>query len=216
MKVFKDRIESAQILAQRLADYRGKNPLVLGIPRGAVPMAKVIADELQGELDVVLVRKLGAPFNPELAIGSVSENGDVYLGDYAREFGLERAYIDQEVERQMGVIRRRRAMYAPQRSPADPTGRLVIVVDNGVATGSTMIAALRATRARRPDKLIAAMAVAPPDTVARIRAEADDVVCLETPEFFYAVSQFFEDFSEVRDEDVTAILKKQASMNPAR
>ncbi len=205
--LFKNREHAARLLAQRLISYRGKNPLVLGIPRGAAPMAKIIADCLQGELDVVLVRKLGAPDQPELAIGAVDETGRVYLSDYVSEMGVSEDYIKDETEKQLATLRRRRAMYTPLRPPLDPSGRIVIVVDNGIATGATMIAALRATRAKKPRKLIGAVAVAPPATVARLGKEADSIVCLKAPADFYAVGQFFEDFSQVTDDDVVRILQ---------
>lgn len=204
--LFKDREHAAGLLAQRLISYRGKNPLVLGIPRGAMPMASIIAEELGGELDVVLVRKIGAPEQPELAIGSVDEAGNVYLSDYVSELGVSKEYLKRETERQLAILRRRRAIYTPNRSPIDPAGRIAIVVDNGIATGATMIAALRAVRAKKPRKLIGAVAVAPPETVARLEQEVDDLVCLKVPPDFYAVGQFFEDFSQVTDEEVVALL----------
>jgi putative phosphoribosyl transferase len=208
---FFNREQAAHLLARRLASYRGQRPLVLGLPRGAVPMAKIIAEALDGELDVVLVHKLGAPGQPELAIGSVDEAGHLYLSDDVDSLGVSEAYIARETEAQLETLRKRRAMYTPIRAPIDPAGRIVIVVDNGIATGASMIAALRALRARGPAKLIAAAAVAPLSTVRRISAEADEVVCLEVPDHFYAVGQFFADFSQVSDAEVVAILRQSAS-----
>jgi predicted phosphoribosyltransferase len=203
---FVDRTEAARELATRLAAYRGKNPLVLAIPRGAVPMGRILADALAGELDVVLVRKLGAPGNPELAIGSVDETGHVYIANHAATLGIGERYIEQEKQDQLATLRRRRAEYTPVRAPIDPAGRTVIVVDDGIATGSTMIAALRAVRAKKPARLIAAMAVAPPETLERLRGEADEVVCLAAPDHFYAVGQFFRSFPQVSDDEVMALL----------
>lgn len=211
---FHSREHAARLLVEKLTAYRGQNPLVLGIPRGAVPMAKIIADALGGDLDVVLVHKLGAPGNPELAIGSVDETGRVYLNEHVWELGIKDGYIEKEKQAQLKTLHKRRAQYTPVRPPLNPTGRIVIVVDNGIATGASMIAALRAVRAKQPAKLIAAVAVAPPETVERIRAEADEVVCLYAPEYFYAVGQFFEDFSQVSDEQAIAILR-QSSTKPA-
>jgi predicted phosphoribosyltransferase len=208
---FASRFEAAQLLAKRLEHYRGQNPLVLGIPRGAVPMAQVIAESLKGELDVVLVHKLGAPYQEEFAIGSVSERGDVHLSPEVELYGIEKSHIDREVTRQLDVLHRRRAAYTPVRPPISPAGRIVIVVDDGVATGWTMIAALRSVRSQRPAKLIAAMAVAPGRAVATMKQEADEVVCLATPASFYAVGQFFADFRQVTDEEVAEILARAPS-----
>jgi predicted phosphoribosyltransferase len=205
---FRDRIEAAELLAKRLAQYRGRNPLVLAIPRGAVPMARVIARSLQGDLDVVLVHKIGAPFQEEFAVGSVSERGDVHLSQEFEMYGIEKSYIDREVARQLEVLRRRRAAYTPLRPPISPASRIVIVVDDGIATGWTMVAALRAIRQQKPEMLIAAVGIAPRSAVDKMRAEADEVVCLETPADFYAVGQFFADFGQVTDEEVTEILRE--------
>jgi len=205
--LFKNREHAARLLAQRLIAYKGRNPLVLGIPRGAVPMAKIIAEALAGELDVALVHKLGAPGQPELAIGAVDETGHVYLSDSVSELDIDPDYIKIETENQLETLRRRRAMYTPLRRRVDPSGRIVIVVDNGIATGATMIAALRAVREKKPGKLIAAVAVAPPMTVSRLAKEADKIICLKIPADFYAVGRFFEDFSQVTDEDVIEILR---------
>ena len=223
--MFKNRAEAAHLLAQKLAKYQGQRPLVLAIPRGAVPMGRIIADCLGGELDVVLVRKLGAPGEPELAVGAVDETGAVTLNEYARGLGVSDAYVEAERQTQLAALRQRRdayveaarqtqlaalrqrrAGYTPLRPPIDPRGRAVIVVDNGIATGATMIAALRALHAKEPARLIAAAAVVPAETLRKIAAEADETVWLEAPIRFFAVGAFFEDFSQVSDEEVAAIL----------
>ncbi|MDH4283971.1 MAG: phosphoribosyltransferase family protein [Gallionellaceae bacterium] len=203
---FRDRDDAARKLAEKLEQYCGQSPLVLAIPRGAVPMARIIADVLGGEMDVVLVRKIRAPGNPELAIGSVDETGWTYLADYARHMADE-AYIEAEKNNQLQVMRVRRAQYTPVRLPHDPAGKVVIVVDDGLATGATMIAALHALRARNPKKLVCAVPVAPPDTLKKVESYADETVCLYAPEFFHAVGQFYMDFQQVSDREVIELLK---------
>lgn len=205
--MFYDRNEAALALTERLKDYKGKNPLILAIPRGAVPMAKVIADELGGTYDVVLVRKLRAPYQPELAIGSVDESGWTYIADFAASVGADAQYIASEKHVQLETIKKRRAQYTPVRPPVDPAGRIVIVIDDGLATGATMISALHGLRNRKPAKLICAAPVSPPDTLRKIAELADEVVCLETPRDFRAVGQFYEIFPQVEDEEVIEILR---------
>lgn len=204
--MFKDRSDAAEQLAERLRHLKGEHPLVLAIPRGAVPMAKHIAETLDGELDVVLVRKLGAPGNPEYAVGAVSEDGTVELSPHGQSICSE-DYIAHEVDAQLRTLKARRQAYTPVRPPIDPSGRVVIVVDDGSATGATMVAALQTLRRRAPQRLIAALGVAPPDALRRIEAEADAVYCLATPAAFYAVGQHFSDFRQVSDEEVIELLR---------
>jgi predicted phosphoribosyltransferase len=204
--VFENREDAAHLLAERLSAYHGKRPLVLAIPRGAVPMGRIVADALDGDLDVALVRKLRAPDNPELAIGSIDESGRVYLDPRLRDLWT-RDYLDGEERLQLETLRKRRQMYSKARPPADPAGRIVIVLDDGIATGSTMIAALRAVRARQPARLIAATAVAPPETLRRLAREADEIVCLEAPAMLWAIGSFFRDFTQVTDEEAVAALQ---------
>lgn len=212
---FENRAEAARRLVLRLARYSGQYPLVLAIPRGAVPMGRIVAEALGGQLDVVLVRKLRAPHNPELAIGSIDETGTVYLDPGTLGLWTDQ-YLEVEKKAQLETLRRRRAMYAAAGPPIDAAGRIVIVLDDGIATGSTMIAALRAVRTRGPARLIAATGVAPADTVWRMEREADEVVCVEAPEILFAIGHHFRDFSEVTDDEVLKTLLEARQPRVAR
>lgn len=209
--MFRDRLDAAGRLAEVLAPYKGQRPLVLAIPRGAVPMAQGIAQTLDGDFDVVLVRKLQAPDQPELAIGSVDESGWSYIAPFAADMGADERYIAEEKQRQMTTIRKRRAQYTPIRAHINPAGRIVIVIDDGLATGATMIAALHGLRQQNPARLICAVPVAPPDTLNKVQKLADEVVCLETPQWFQAVGQYYRDFAQVEDAEVIALLNASAA-----
>jgi predicted phosphoribosyltransferase len=208
---FADRQDAGRQLAKALETYKGQHPLILAIPRGAVPMGKTIADLLEGELDVVLVRKLTSPYSSEFALGAIDESGWAYIADYAAGAGGTPEYLEREKQRQMATLRERRTQYTPLHPPSDPAGRIVIIIDDGLATGSTMIAALHATRAKNPTKLVCAVPVSPPDTLEKIRPLCDELVCLYAPEDFRAVGQFYQDFNQVSDEEVIEILRSRAS-----
>jgi putative phosphoribosyl transferase len=206
---FSSRVDAARRLAKALARYRGRNPLVLAIPRGAVEMGRVVADELGGELDVLLVRKLRSPVNPELAVGSIDETGWAYIAPHASSAGADARYLQQEKQRQLETLRKRRALYTPQHPPIDAKGRIAIVLDDGLATGATMIAALHAARAKEPRWLVCAVPVAALDSLERVRPYTDEMVCLEAPYGFHAVGQFYGEFHQVEDEEVVALLSKR-------
>jgi putative phosphoribosyl transferase len=208
--IFDSRVDAARQLAKALGHYAERNPLVLAIPRGAVGMGRVLADELGGELDVVLVRKLRSPDSPEFAVGAIDESGWAYVADHAARAGADTAYLEHEKRVQLETLRKRRAQYTPARPPIDAKGRIVIVVDDGLATGATMMAALHAARAKQPERLVCAVPVAAPDSLERVRPYADEMVCLDAPEEFFAVAQFYRQFPQVEDEDVVALLAHDA------
>lgn len=203
---FANRDQAARALAAKLERFKGKRPLVLGIPRGSVPMAKTLADLLYGELDIVLVHKIGAPDNPEYAIGSVSEFGEIYRSQAIECYKGSSEMIDRIAQAEIANLRKRREAYSLVHPPISPTGRIVIIVDDGIATGSTALAAVRAIRSRSPARIIVAAPVASPRAVGAIEREADEVVAVRLPEDFYSISQFYDDFPQVSDEEVLGIL----------
>lgn len=202
---FNDRLDAARKLAEALSDCRGRNPLVLAIPRGAVPMGAALAEALQGQLDVVLVHKLSSAWNREYAVGAIDEGGWSFVSDAS---DAEEAWLKKEKATRLVELRERRALYSPGRAPIDPAGRLVIVVDDGLATGATMIAALHSVSAQKPQRLICAVPVAAPESLERVKAYADEVVCLHAPWDFQAVGQFYRDFAQVSDAEVIECLRR--------
>jgi predicted phosphoribosyltransferase len=207
--VFRNREEAGRQLAARLRGLHLHDPLVLGIPRGGVAVGAALAGELGAELDVVLSRKLRAPFQPELAIGSIGEDGYLYLmAEADRIPGVTDDYLLEERDYQLAEIRRRRALFSPTRTPAPIEGRTVILTDDGIATGSTIIAALEVIRSQRPNSLIVAVPVAPPSRLEPIRQLCDQLICLYAPESFWGIGQFYGDFTQVEDEEVLDLLKR--------
>jgi putative phosphoribosyl transferase len=213
--MFQDREDAARQLAKLMHGRKFHRPLVLAIPRGGVVTGAVLARELGAELDVVLARKLRAPAQPELAIGAVGEDGKAYLNPLAQEIlGPMDEYLDAERRHQIAEIARRKNLFRAVRPAATIADRTVIVTDDGIATGSTMIAALQSLRTQKPRELIVAVPVASPDRLAEIRKWCDDIVCVHSPEQFWAIGQFYVDFAQVEDEQVVEMLK-QSRPTPA-
>lgn len=207
--MFRDRTDAGMQLAARLKGRAWQDPLVLAVPRGGVAVGAVLARELGAELDVVLARKLRAPGQPELAVGAVCESGEVFLNRHAREYGVDLDdYLACEVRHQRAEIRRRQTLFRTVRPQAPVAGRSVLLTDDGIATGSTLLAALRVARARGPRELVVAVPVAAPERAAEVRAACDELVCLHEPPWFWAIGQFYEDFRQVEDDEVVDLLRR--------
>jgi putative phosphoribosyl transferase len=208
---FRNREEAARLLARRFDGRELRDPLVLAIPRGGVVTGAVLAQVLGAELDVVLSRKLRAPFQPELAIGAVGEDGRVYLNPGVEEtLDLDDEYIAGERAHQLDEIGRRKALFRAVRPQATIEGRSVIVTDDGIATGATMIAALDAARANHPFELIVAVPVASPERLREVRRHCDEMICLLAPRSFWAIGQFYADFTQVEDQEAVELLRTAA------
>jgi len=212
--MFEDRAEAGRQLATALAGYKDERPVVLGLPRGGIAVAAAIAEALDAPLGLILVRKIGAPMRRELALGAVVDGKDpcvVRNDDVIQALGITEATFDAICRRELAEIERRRRRYEGGATPIDVAARVVIVVDDGIATGATMRAALRATRLRRPKKLVLAAPVAAPDALNELRSEVDDVVCLISEEPFNAIGLFYVDFHQMNDAEVTEILSRFTS-----
>jgi predicted phosphoribosyltransferase len=214
---FSDRSEAGRRLGRALARYKGQDAVVLALPRGGVPVAAEIASVLSAPLDLILVRKIGVPDEPELAMGAVVDGPEpitVRNEQVIAMAGVSQAAFNAVRDRELAEIQRRRIRYLGDRAHPELTGRTAIVVDDGIATGATVRAALRAARARGPKTLVLAVPVAPTDTLADLRAEADEIVCLEDHQAFGAIGFFYADFRQISDEEVVAILARHSIQPP--
>ena len=215
---FENRADAGRQLAQALRHLRDRALVVFGLPRGGVVTAFEVAMALEAPLDVILVRKIGVPQQPELAAGAVVDGEDMQVvvnDDVLRGTGVSRDYVHRQAERELGELERRRQLYVGTRERVPVAGRTAIVVDDGIATGATMRAALLGVRRRQPAHLVLAVPVAPPAAVAALRAEVDEVVCLRAPAFFGAVGAFYDDFRQVSDDEVRELLARAARRQAA-
>lgn len=208
---FRNRSDAGRKLAARLTKYQDQRPVILALPRGGVPVAAEVAAALDAPLDLILVRKIGAPAQPELAMGAVVDGAAPIIvrnEDVIRFSGVEEAEFTAVCDEELAEIERRRRRYIGGRERIDVKGRLVIVIDDGVATGATTRAALQAIRMRQPRKLVLAVPVAPTDTITVLQGEADEVICLEDHEIFGAIGYFYDDFRQTTDQEVIDLLAR--------
>jgi len=207
--IFNDRHQAGEQLAEALEAYRGREPLILAVPRGGITVAAPVWERLGGDLDLIITRKIGAPYQPELAIGAVTGDGFVMINDrLVSRLNVDEAYIKKTAESEKKEIERRLKLYRGDYPLPAPDNRLVILIDDGVATGYTLLAALRSLQEKNPSRLVLAVPVGPPDTFARLAGEVDELVYLEAPAHFAAVGQFYRNFNQVGDSEVISILKK--------
>ena len=208
---YEDRSAAGKALARLLAKYSGERPVIVGLPRGGVAVAAEIARALDADLDVIVAGKLRAPYNPELAIGAVTEEGQVYLNSMAiRSLHIKESYIEEEKKTRLAAMKEKLNMYRAVRKKVPLKGRTVIIVDDGLATGSTMISAIQAAHASGAKKIIVAVPGGPADTLEHIQnmEEVTEAICPLVPDLFYAVSQLYYDFSQVEDNEVIGILRE--------
>lgn len=214
---FKDRRSAGKLLAERIKELKPADPVVLAMPRGGVPVGLEVAKALGAPLDLVLVRKIGVPYQPELAAGAVvdGDQPEIVVNDDVMQLaGLTREYIDQRAKEELAEIERRRQVYLSDRPRVPLNGRTLIIVDDGIATGASIRAAIAALKRRNPLKLILAVPVAPADTIEKLRAEVDDVVCLQMPEPFYAIGMHYDDFHQVPDDEVVRLMNEAPALEP--
>ncbi len=207
--LFQDRRRAGDMLAEKMDHYRGRHPLILAVPRGGVLVAEPLWKQLGGELDLIITRKIGAPYQPELAIGAVSGDGFIMLNEQLiSRLNVNRDYINKTAKKEQAEIQRRLKDYRGNRPMPKIDDRLVILVDDGVATGYTLLAALRSLQERKPSNLVLAVPVGPPDTFNILDREVDELVYIEAPAHFAAVGQFYREFNQVSDNEVKAVFHR--------
>jgi len=208
---FESRTEAGRLLGARVAELQPVHPVVLALPRGGVPVALEVARALDAPLDLLLVRKIGVPWQPELAVAAVMDGAEPVLvvePHVRAEAGVQQEYIDQRAREELVEIERRRRIYLADRAPIAVGGRTAIVVDDGIATGTTMRAALKGLRRRNPARLVLAVPVAPPETVEELRHDVDDLICLAQPAYFGAIGRFYRDFHQLSDDEVIGLMRQ--------
>ena len=206
--IFENRVDAGRRLAARLENYRGPDTIIFAIPRGGVVIGYEVASALGAPLDVIIPRKIGAPGQPELAIGAIGDDISILDDDTIRYLGVSEGYIQDEIERQKQEIQRRWRLYRGDGAFPDVKGKTLVLVDDGIATGHTTMAAARALRKKDPGKLVLAVPVAPPETVGRLRQEVDELVVLETPDPFFSVGSWYHEFEQTTDEEVIDLLRR--------
>jgi predicted phosphoribosyltransferase len=212
-RLFRDRIDAGRQLAERLEVFRKQSPVVFAIPRGGIPVGAEVARRLDTELEVIVARKLGAPFQPELAIGAVTADGERILNqDMIGQLPVSASYLDQVTKREVAEARRREQRFRGNRPVVEVKGRTIILVDDGLATGATMRAAARSLRKRGPGRLVVAVPVGSRDACWALLKDSDEVVCLAQPEPFYAIGLYYDRFEQVEDTEVLRLLKEEAAV----
>ena len=206
--IFRDRFEAAELLAEKLKDFIDENSVVIALPRGGVPIAAVIAKKYNIPMDIYFVKKIPSPYNPEAAIGAVSEDGMKFVDERAKiMLNVADQYIDDVIEKKKDEMKQKRELYKKEK--IDVKDKTVIVVDDGIATGASMLVAAKSLKEAGAKKVIIAAPVAPPEVVAKLKEVADEVVLMQTPPDFMAVGQFYQDFHQLDDEEVIELLKSQ-------
>ena len=213
---FKDREEAGRILANRLTKYADQTPIVLGLPRGGLPVAFEVAKALKAPLDVYVVRKLGVPGHEELAMGAIA-SGDVRVLNkpVVEDLRISEEAIETETRKEQEELKRRELLYRGKRPPLDVSNRTVVLVDDGIATGSTIKAAIAALKKQKAGRIVVAVPVAPASTIDELKTEVDEVICVSTPEFFHAISLWYDEFPQTSDEEVRELLKKAETKKQA-